>query len=77
MVAVANKRSPNEVEVTKTREQRSVDACREQGLKIGFDYSLMDWYHPAGARCAYDPAARRRFLDIAHGCVRELMKTKE
>ena len=50
-----------------------VDACREFGLKIGFYYSLMDWNHPDGARCAMDPAARRRFLDFTHGCVGELM----
>jgi alpha-L-fucosidase len=50
-----------------------VEACREFGLKIGFYYSLMDWHHPDSARCAYDPAARQRFLDFTHGCVRELM----
>ena len=50
-----------------------VDACREFGLKIGFYYSLMDWNHPDGARCAMDPAARGRFLDFTHGAVRELM----
>jgi len=50
-----------------------VDACREFGLKIGFYYSLMDWHHPDGARCAYDPKASRRFLDFTKGCVRELM----
>jgi len=50
-----------------------VDACREFGLKIGFYYSLMDWHHPDGARSAYDPEARRRFVDFTHGCVRELM----
>ena len=50
-----------------------VAACREFGLKIGFYYSLMDWHHPDGARCAYDPAARERFLDFTHGLVRELM----
>ena len=49
-----------------------VEACREFGLKIGFYYSLMDWHHPDGARCAYDEAARRRFLDFTQGCVREL-----
>jgi alpha-L-fucosidase len=49
-----------------------VDACREFGLKIGFYYSLMDWHHPDGARCAKDEAARRRFLDFTDGCVREL-----
>ena len=41
--------------------------------KIGFYYSLMDWHHPDGARCAKDEKARRRFLDFTHGCVRELM----
>lgn len=50
-----------------------VEACREFGLKIGFYYSLMDWHHPDGARCAKDEKARRRFVDFTHGCVRELM----
>ncbi len=50
-----------------------VEACREEGLKIGFYYSLMDWHHPDGARCARDAKARRRFLDFTQGCVRELM----
>jgi len=50
-----------------------VEACREFDLKIGFYYSLMDWHHPDGARCAVDEAARRRFLDFTQGCVRELM----
>ena len=49
-----------------------VDACHEFGLKVGFYYSLMDWHHPDGARCATDEAARRRFLDFTQGCVREL-----
>jgi alpha-L-fucosidase len=50
-----------------------VDACREFGLKVGFYYSLMDWHHPDGARCAKNEAARRRFVDFTHGCVRELL----
>lgn len=49
-----------------------VEACREFDLKVGFYYSLMDWHHPDGARCATDDAARRRFLDFTQGCVREL-----
>ncbi len=49
-----------------------VAACREFGLKVGFYYSLMDWHHLDGARCATDEAARRRFLDFTQGCVREL-----
>jgi len=53
--------------------QEYVDACREFGLRIGFYYSLMDWHHPDGARCATDEAARRRFLDFTQGLVRELM----
>lgn len=50
-----------------------VEACREFGLRCGLYYSLMDWHHPDGAACAYDPAARRRFLDFTQGCVRELL----
>ncbi len=49
-----------------------VDACREYGLKVGLYYSLMDWHHPDGARCAKDEKARRRFVDFTRGCVREL-----
>lgn len=49
-----------------------VEACHEFGLRVGFYYSLMDWHHPDGARCATDDAARRRFLDFTQGCVREL-----
>lgn len=49
-----------------------VEACREFDLRIGFYYSLMDWHHPDGARCANDKAARRRFLAFTKGCVREL-----
>lgn len=50
-----------------------VEACREFGLKVGLYYSLMDWHHPDGGRCACDPVARRRFLDFTQGCLRELM----
>ena len=50
-----------------------VEACREFGLRVGFYYSLMDWHHPDGARCARSEAARRRFLDFTQGCLRELM----
>ena len=50
-----------------------VDACRANGLKIGFYYSLMDWHHPDGAKCATSSKARRRFVDFTQGCVRELM----
>jgi alpha-L-fucosidase len=50
-----------------------VDACRAEGLKVGVYYSLMDWHHPDGWRCRHDEAARRRFVDFTHGCVRELL----
>ena len=50
-----------------------VDACREFGLKIGFYSSLMDWHHPDGWRCAFDPEARVRFLDYIKALNRELL----
>ncbi len=49
-----------------------VEAARSEGLRVGFYYSLMDWHHPDGARCAHDEAARRRFVDYTQGLVREL-----
>src|SRR3954451_22080168 len=50
-----------------------VEAARAEGMRVGFYYSLMDWHHPDGARCATDEAARRRFVDYIHGQVKELM----
>ena len=50
-----------------------VEAARGEGLRVGFYYSLMDWHHPDGARCATDEAARRRFVDYIHGQIRELL----
>src|SRR4051794_9825337 len=50
-----------------------VDAARAEGLRVGFYYSLMDWHHPDGARCATDEAARRRFVEYTHGLIRELL----
>jgi alpha-L-fucosidase len=50
-----------------------VQAARAEGLRPGFYFSLMDWHHPDGARCAQDAAARRRFVDYVHAQVRELM----
>ena len=40
---------------------------------MGFYYSLRDWHHPDGARCATDEAARKRFVAYTHGLIRELM----
>lgn len=50
-----------------------VEAARAEGLRIGFYYSLMDWHHPDGARCAKDEEARKRFVEYTHGLIRELM----
>jgi len=52
--------------------QEYVDACRAEGLRVGFYYSLMDWHHPDGERCMKDEAARKRFVEYTHGLVREL-----
>ena len=50
-----------------------VEAARAEGLRFGFYYSLMDWHHPDGARCAEDETARKHFVEYIHGQVRELM----
>ena len=50
-----------------------VDAARAEGMHVGFYYSLMDWHHPDGARCAHNEAARKRFVAYLHGQIRELM----
>jgi alpha-L-fucosidase len=50
-----------------------VEAARAEGLRVGFYYSLMDWHHPDGARCATDAAARDRFVAYTHGLIREIM----
>jgi alpha-L-fucosidase len=50
-----------------------VEAARAEGLRVGFYYSLMDWHHPDGARCADDEASRKRFVDYIHTHIRELM----
>lgn len=49
-----------------------VEAARAEGLRVGFYYSLMDWHHPDGARCAENEEARKRFVEYIHGQVREL-----
>ncbi len=48
------------------------DAARGEGLRVGLYYSLMDWRHPDGARCAENEDARRRFVDYTQGLVREI-----
>lgn len=50
-----------------------VAACRAEGLRVGFYFSLMDWHHPDGdGHGIADPASRRRFVAYVHGQVREL-----
>jgi alpha-L-fucosidase len=53
--------------------QEYVDAARAEGRRVGFYYSLMDWHHPDGARCATDEEARQRFVAYIHGQIRELL----
>lgn len=50
-----------------------VEAARAEGMRVGFYYSLMDWHHPDGAKCATDESARKRFVEYTHGLIRELM----
>jgi len=50
-----------------------VEAARAEGLRVGFYYSLMDWHHPDGARCANDERARKRFVEYTHALIRELL----
>jgi len=52
--------------------QEYVDAARAEGLRVGFYFSLMDWHHPDGERCAWDEDARKRFVKYMHAQVREL-----
>ncbi len=50
-----------------------VEAARAEDLRVGVYYSLMDWHHPDGAKCANDEAARKRFVAYTHGLIRELL----
>jgi alpha-L-fucosidase len=50
-----------------------IEAARAEGLRVGFYYSLMDWHHPDGAKCAIDEEARKRFVEYTHGLIREIM----
>lgn len=50
-----------------------VEACRAEGLAVGFYFSLIDWHHPDGDnRGVADSAARERYIAFVHGQVREL-----
>jgi len=50
-----------------------VEACRAEGLKIGFYSSMMDWYHPDGGKAAYCSDARKRFQDYLYAINKELL----
>lgn len=50
-----------------------VDACRQNGLRIGFYHSIMDWHHPDGDASAYDLEARSRFIRYQRDLLTELM----
>jgi len=63
-----------------------LDAFREEGLKVGLYYSLIDWHHPDypaygdrihpmrdDERYKRDPASFPRYLEYMHGQVRELV----
>ena len=50
-----------------------VEACRENGLGIGFYSSLMDWHHSDGGAAAYDSEARKRFTDYLYALNCELL----
>ena len=43
------------------------DACHKAGLKLGFYYSLPDWYHPD-----YRTENHDRYIEYMHGQVREI-----
>jgi alpha-L-fucosidase len=49
-----------------------VEAARAEGMRVGLYFSLMDWHHPDGIRCAVDETARKRFVEYIHTQVREL-----
>jgi alpha-L-fucosidase len=65
-----------------------VDALREEGIRVGLYYSLVDWHHPDypawGDRphpLRHDPASRARdekcewprYLEYMHGHIEELL----
>ncbi len=50
-----------------------VEACRDEGLKAGIYFSLVDWNHPDGDMKGLDDLeARKRYVEFATEQVREL-----
>ena len=61
-----------EYKITKSPFKRDVvrelaDACNKAGLKLGFYYSPVDWYHPD-----YRTEKHARYIEFLHGQIREL-----
>ena len=50
-----------------------VAACRAEGLRVGFYFSMMDWRHTDGLKCLKGEPARQRFVKYIHNQVKELM----
>uniref|UniRef100_A0A7V4TXN7 alpha-L-fucosidase n=1 Tax=Candidatus Caldatribacterium saccharofermentans TaxID=1454753 RepID=A0A7V4TXN7_9BACT len=61
-----------------------VEACREEGLRIGFYYSLLDWHHPHYPVDEFHPQRNKetqhtesrdfsQYLTYLHGQVQELL----
>ncbi|HOE10259.1 MAG TPA: alpha-L-fucosidase [bacterium] len=62
----------SEYKITNSPFQRDVvaelaKACHEGGLKLGFYYSPVDWYHPD-----YRTENHKRYIEFLHGQIREL-----
>ncbi|MCU0917879.1 MAG: alpha-L-fucosidase [Planctomycetes bacterium] len=61
-----------EYKITNSPFQRDVvkelaDACHKAGLKLGYYYSPVDWYHPD-----YRTENHRRYIEFMHGQLREI-----
>ena len=50
-----------------------VEAARAEGMRVGFYFSIFDWHHPDGERCADDEMARKRMVSYTHEQIRELL----
>ena len=50
-----------------------VDACRENGLGVGFYYSVADWSDPGYCAGPASPDTWKKFVEKAHRQIREIM----